>query len=196
MAFKNPDPRIRATRDKIINAYVELLVEKERDFISINDICLRSKINRTTFYRHYLNLSSIEDDIEEMVLAEFKKLLDKTNLEDFLYGRKEFLKAVNEIIVTDIGFYSKILMVNQKIGFLEKINTDIKERLRSTLSTKTALSPAQVELILTFAVAGRIAVYRRWIISNFVPSADVVSETLERISSSGLDSFLIETPKG
>ena len=192
MAPKNPDPRIRATRDKIINAYVDLLVEKERDFISINDICLRSKINRTTFYRHYLNLSSIEDDIEEIVLDRFKVLLNNTNLEDFLYGRKEFLKAVNEIIVTDIGFYSKILMVNQKTGFLERINSSIKERLRVTLRSKTSLSPAQVELILTFAVAGRVAVYRRWIINNFVPSADVVSEVLEKISSSGLDYFLIE----
>ena len=120
------------------------------------------------------------------------KLLDNTDLDDFLYGRKAFLNAVNEAIVSEIGFYSKILLANQDIGFLERINSAVKERLMATLVSKTELSPEKIELILTFAVAGRIAVYRKWIINGFKPSAEVVSEMLEKISSSGFDYFLID----
>ena len=189
---KYTDPRARATRDKIVNAYAELLSEKDREYISINDICSKSHINRSTFYRHYLNLSDIEEDIEKTVLNKFMQLLDNTDLDDFLYGRKEFLNTVNETIVSEIGFYSKILLVNQNVGFLEKINSIIRERLRATLVTKTEIPPAQIDLILTFAVAGRTAVYRRWIINGFKPSAEVVSEMLEKISSSGFDYFLID----
>ena len=189
---KYTDPRARATRDRIVNAYVELLLEKERESISINDICSRSQINRTTFYRHYLNISDIEKDIEKTVLNKFMQLLDNTDLDDFLYGRKEFLNTVNETIVSEIGFYSKILLVNQNVSFLEKINSSIRDRLRTTLVAKTSIPPAQIDLILTFAVAGRTAVYRRWIINGFKPSAEVVSEMLEKISSSGFDYFLID----
>ena len=189
---KYTDPRARATRDRIVNAYVELLLEEERESISINDICSRSQINRTTFYRHYLNISDIEEDIEKTVLNKFMQLLDNTDLDDFLYGRKEFLNTVNETIVSEIGFYSKILLVNQNVSFLEKINSSIRDRLRTTLVAKTSIPPAQIDLILTFAVAGRTAVYRRWIINGFKPSAEVVSEMLEKITSSGFDYFLIE----
>ena len=189
---KYTDPRASATRIKIINSYVELLTEKERASISINDICSKGRINRTTFYHHYLNILDVEADIEDTILDKFTQLLNNTDLKDFLYGRKEFLTAVNEIIVSDLRFFSKILLVNQRIDFLEKINVAIKDRLRDELTEKTSIPPAQVELILTFAVAGRVAVYRRWIINNFVPSADIVSEVLEKISSSGLDYFLIE----
>ena len=189
---KYTDPRARATRDRIVNAYVKLLLEEERESISINDICSRSQINRTTFYLHYLNISDIEEDIEKTVLNKFMQLLDNTDLDDFLYGRKEFLNTVNETIVSEIGFYSKILLVNQNVSFLEKINSSIRDRLRTTLIAKTSIPPAQIDLILTFAVAGRTAVYRRWIINGFKPSAEVVSEMLEKISSSGFDYFLID----
>ena len=188
---KYTDPRARATRDRIVNAYVELLLKKEKESISINDICSRSQINRTTFYRHYSNISDIEEDIEKTVPNKFMQLLDNTDLDDFLYGRKEFLNTVNETIVSEIGFYSKILLVNQNVSFLEKINSSIRDRLRTTLVAKTSIPPAQIDLILTFAVAGRTAVYRRWIINGFKPSAEVVSEMLEKISSSGFDYFLI-----
>ena len=174
---KYTDPRARATRDKIVNAYAELLSEKDREYISINDICSKSHINRSTFYRHYLNLSDIEEDIEKTVLNKFMQLLDNIDLDDFLHGRKEFLNTVNETIVSEIGFYSKILLVNQNVSFLEKINSSIRDRLRTTLIAKTSIPPAQIDLILTFAVAGRTAVYRRWIINGFKPSAEVVSES-------------------
>ena len=177
---KYTDPRARATRDKIVNAYAELLSEKDREYISINDICSKSHINRTTFYRHYLNLSDIEADIEKSVLNKFMQLMDNADLDDFLYGRKEFLNAVNEVIVSEIGFYSKILLVNQNVGFLEKINSIIRERLMATLVTKTEIPPAQIDLILTFAVA----VIFLWIISfgsilTAVPYATVPIVLLE-----------------
>jgi len=61
MSYKKyTDPRARATRDK------------------------------TTFYRHYLNLSDIEEDIEKIVLNKFMQLLDNTDLDDFFTGAKSF----------------------------------------------------------------------------------------------------------
>jgi hypothetical protein len=39
-------------------------------------------------------------------------------------------------------------------------------------------------------VVTRIAVYRKWIIDGFSPSAEAVSEMLEKISSFGFDHFL------
>ncbi|MBQ7445120.1 MAG: TetR/AcrR family transcriptional regulator [Clostridia bacterium] len=191
MLYRNcSDPRARATRDEIIKAYAELLSQRDRDYISVNDLCEASNINRTTFYRHYKTIADIEADIEDIVLSRFKVLLENTDLDDFIYGRKQFLEKVNEEIMSEIGFYSKILLANQNINFLEKINYTVREKLKATLNSKTSIPPAQIDMILTFAVAGRIAVYRKWIIDGFSPSAEAVSEILEKISSFGFDHFL------
>lgn len=191
MLYRNcSDPRARATRDEIMKAYAGLLSQRDRDYISVNDLCEASNINRTTFYRHYKTIADIEADIEDIVLSRFKVLLENTDLDDFIYGRKQFLEKVNEEILSDIGFYSKILLANQNINFLENINYTVREKLKETLNSKTSIPPAQIDMILTFAVAGRIAVYRKWIIDGFSPSAEAVSEMLEKISSFGFDHFL------
>lgn len=191
MLYRNcSDPRARATRDEIMKAYAGLLSQRDRDYISVNDLCEASNINRTTFYRHYKTIADIEADIEDIVLSRFKVLLENTDLDDFIYGRKQFLEKVNEEIMSEIGFYSKILLANQNINFLEKINYTVREKLKATLNSKTSIPPAQIDMILTFAVAGRIAVYRKWIIDGFSPSAEAVSEMLEKISSFGFDHFL------
>ena len=173
-----------------MKAYAGLLSQRDRDYISVNDLCEASNINRTTFYRHYKTIADIEADIEDIVLSRFKVLLENTDLDDFIYGRKQFLEKVNEEIMSEIGFYSKILLANQNINFLEKINYTVREKLKATLNSKTSIPPAQIDMILTFAVAGRIAVYRKWIIDGFSPSAEAVSEMLEKISSFGFDHFL------
>ncbi len=191
MLYRNcKDPRARATRNTVINAYAELLSLKDRNYISVSELCEAAKITRTTFYRHYNTIADIEADIEDIVLFRFNELLNSADLCDFIHGRKQFLDSVNAEIMSEPGFYTKILLVNRNVGFLEKINNSIKDKLKSTLQSATLMLPAQIELVLSFAVAGRIAVYRKWIMDGFSPSAEAVSEILEKISSFGFDYYL------
>ena len=184
------DPRAKATRDAIMRAYAELLSQKDRNYVSVNDLCDAGKISRTTFYRHYKTTADVEADIEDIVLSKIKLLIDNTDLTDFIHGRKEFLNALNNAVISDKDFYSKLLLANQRIDFLEKIRYMIKDRLKATLRSKTFIPPEQIDLILTSTVAGRIAVYRQWILDGFSLSAEAVSELLENISFFGFDHFL------
>jgi len=184
------DPRAIDSKNKIIKAYTKLLSQKDRDYISINELCELSHINRTTFYRHYKSLSDIEADIENTVLEKINELFLKANFQDYMTGREQFLGDVYKLITSDIEFYSMILLSNQKIGLLERIIRVVRDRLRTTMTAKTSISPAQIDLILTFVIAGRIAVYRKWILDGYMPPEEVVSETLSKISASGFDKFL------
>ena len=172
------DPRAIDSKNKIIKAYTKLLSQKDRDYISINELCELSHINRTTFYRHYKSLSDIEADIENTVLEKINELFLKANFQDYMTGREQFLGDVYK------------LLSNQKIGLLERIIRVVRDRLRTTMTAKTSISPAQIDLILTFVIAGRIAVYRKWILDGYMPPEEVVSETLSKISASGFDKFL------
>ena len=187
---RKPDPRTAATKKKIINAYIQLLSETKPEYISALEICEIANIHRSTFYRHYESINDIEIDIEKTVLKTFSDILDNTPLDDFINGRKIFLKTVSETIRNDLSFYTKVLLVNRRVGFIDNINATIRNKLKETLSEKTELSDDEIDYVFTFAVAGRVAVYRKWIISGFKQSEDTISSILEKVSSNGFDSFL------
>ena len=187
---RKQDPRSAATKEKIINAYIQLLSETKPEYISALEICEIANIHRSTFYRHYEGINDIEIDIEKTVLKTFSDILDNTPLDDFINGRKIFLKTVSETIRNDLSFYTKVLLVNRRVGFIEKIDATIRNKLKETLSKKTELSDDEIDYVFTFAVAGRVAVYRKWIMSGFKQSEDTISSILEKVSSNGFDSFL------
>ncbi len=187
------DPRARATKDKIMDAYVEMLKRKDRNYISVNDICGVARVSRTTFYRHYRNIADIETDIEDIVLSKINMFLKNMDVKDIVHARKEHLDRTNETIKSNVGFYSKLLLVNQNPVFLDKIIYMIKDLFASKLLSITSIPPSQIDLIVTFAFAGRVAVYRKWIMDGFSPSSEIVSETLSNIASFGLDYYLEKT---
>ena len=187
---RKQDPRSAATKEKIINAYIQLLSETKPEYISALEICEIANIHRSTFYRHYDGINDIEIDIEKTVLKTFSDILDNTPLDDFINGRKTFLRTVSETIRNDLSFYTKVLLVNRRVGFIEKIDATIRNKLKETLSEKTELSDDEIDYVFTFAVAGRVAVYRKWILSGFKQSEDAISSILEKVSSKGFDSFL------
>ena len=53
MAEKNADLRVQRTFHMLKNAFTQLLEEKVYEEITINEICDRAFIRRTTFYRHF-----------------------------------------------------------------------------------------------------------------------------------------------
>ena len=187
---RKQDPRSAATKEKIINAYIQLLSETKPEYISALEICEIANIHRSTFYRHYEGINDIEIDIEKTVLKTFSDILDNTPLDDFINGRKTFLRTVSETIRNDLSFYTKVLLVNRRVDFIEKIDATIRNKLKETLSEKTELSDDEIDYVFTFAVAGRVAVYRKWIVSGFKQSEDTISSILEKVSSNGFDSFL------
>ena len=187
---RKQDPRSAATKEKIIHAYIQLLSETKPGYISALEICEIANIHRSTFYRHYEGINDIEIDIEKTVLKTFSDILDNTPLDDFINGRKTFLRTVSETIRNDLSFYTKVLLVNRRVDFIEKIDATIRNKLKETLSEKTELSDDEIDYVFTFAVAGRVAVYRKWIMSGFKQSEDTISSILEKVSSKGFDSFL------
>lgn len=47
------DPRIKRTRQALVEAFSELMNEKDFARITVQDVALRAKVNRATFYAHF-----------------------------------------------------------------------------------------------------------------------------------------------
>jgi AcrR family transcriptional regulator len=68
------DPRIRRTRQLLLDALQRLLAEKEFDKISIQDITEAATLNRATFYAHYPDKFAL---LEQLIRVSFLQLLEQ-----------------------------------------------------------------------------------------------------------------------
>lgn len=61
--IKKVDPRVKRTRELIINAFITLVKKKSIESITINDITSIATINRATFYAHFPDKYALLDTI-------------------------------------------------------------------------------------------------------------------------------------
>src|ERR1700687_3588662 len=71
------DPRIRRTRQLLQDALRRLLVEKEFDKISVQDITEAATLNRATFYAHYPDKFAL---LGELIRVNFLDLFAQRNV--------------------------------------------------------------------------------------------------------------------
>ncbi len=71
------DRRSQRTRQLVISAMMELMVEKSYDVITVQDLLDRANIGRSTFYSHYFDkedvLTSLAEQMLEMLSQQFSK---------------------------------------------------------------------------------------------------------------------------
>jgi len=71
LAQKAEDLRVRRTRKLLQRAFIELTIEKGFADVTVRDIAERAMVNRSTFYRHYLDkydlLSQYIEGLSELI---------------------------------------------------------------------------------------------------------------------------------
>ena len=69
------DPRVRYTRMIIKQAFLELLQQKPASKITVREVCDKAEINRSTFYKHYLDCCDLLDKLKEEALVQLEEKL-------------------------------------------------------------------------------------------------------------------------
>ena len=68
------DPRVKRTRNLILQSFEVLLAEKNFETISVQDVTDKAEINRATFYAHFQDKYALLDySINQMFMQEIDK---------------------------------------------------------------------------------------------------------------------------
>ena len=121
---KTLDPRFLRTRQLIMDAFMQLAIEKEFKDITIKDITSRATVNRATFYYHFFD----KYDLLEKVLAEsvLKGVLTNVNAQEALTA--ESMQHIFEnILQFQQGLATQCARSYE--AFTPKIETIVKEEL-------------------------------------------------------------------
>ncbi len=128
------DLRVRRTRKMIQTALIELTVEKKGfNDVSVRDITERAMINRSTFYRHYLDkcdlVNQYMDDVYELLAHDEKIAVESDEVpkpSPMPSGLINLLKHVQEYA----EFYRIMLGINGDPGFAEHFRQISEKRRR------------------------------------------------------------------
>lgn len=111
------DARARYTRMIIKKSFCTLLREKPLEKITVRELCEKAEINRSTFYKHYLDCYDLLDKIEYEALEHFDAMLADIKIK----GLHPTLTAVLCILQDNAALFEDFLGHSGDHGFIHRL---------------------------------------------------------------------------
>ena len=156
--------RNKKSIERISNAMLEVLKEKEFDSISITEICSKAEVARKTFYRNFNNKEDVIKSSIDLKLSEFtstgvlNKVIKPIEISEsyiqFWYDRKDFLK---------------LLFERNLFGILNYKYDIYMQDLRRLMKGDEEETP-EIEYFLKFISGGFWNVLQTWVRKDFKES--------------------------
>ncbi len=182
---KKANSRSERTKEKIWNAYLQLLQEKEENEINVKQVCALAHVNRSTFYAYYFDLNDLLINKEEELNRKILQYLRQSSLYGNI-GNRDDLFTYLSLVRENVGaFYACFHRGNQG-----GLHGEIREIMRNTIAyyypPTDGQTPAVHSLILDFYEEGLYCIIRNWVNGGCAES----EETLVSVIRSCMTGFV------
>ena len=178
------DHRAKVTQMLIRQAFTELLKQKPIQNISIRELCERARINRGTFYAHYLDIYDLRDSLENEMYEKFDQALkdqlaaNKGSVSPVRVTAELFqcLKDHSDLCVVTLGEYGDK-------NFLLKLVTRARQiGMESYAKYFTDVPPQKIDYFYAYISSGCMGLVQKWIEDGMtVPVSEMSSMTQDMI---------------
>lgn len=189
------DLRILKTLKEIDRALLECLCEAPIEKITVDQICQRAVINRSTFYTYYCDKFDLLHRYLDRILFDFRKQVDVTfinatpqNVDDLVYQKNFeqillFMKSNQQVyqLLWDLPLERSIFQ-----EMIQTIHDRIMEQLPSALNES---SIHYADLYARLFASDMMTLVRWW----FTYSNCISSEELQEIMSSNIKKGMFKT---
>lgn len=175
------DARVRYTKMIIQQVFIDLLKEKPVSKISVTEICKRAEINRTTFYKHYLDVYDLLEQLETETASQLKQMLDSQNINssrqiliyilDALKNHRELFFALAQNGM-DTSFLSRLALICYQYYLPDKA---------SALSTLSEDDERFMQYC--FIVGGINSIIQYWMRTDMKKSSGELAASIEHLLS-------------
>ena len=183
--MNNNDLRVKKTQRALMDSFLELLKTKNFSQITVQDLCDRAMVRRSTFYRHY----SDKYDLLNQVLANFFNSLHESHLDNLLVKEPKtyFENIVRETLyflienrdtiqsVFTIAYYDEItrIVYNQLYKGVERqVNFDIRHGIRFNID---------LEVYMEFMAGGILRIIYAWLKEGQTRSVEDLTREVVKI---------------
>jgi len=181
------DPRVKRTRQLILDAFVSLLAEKSFEAITVQDIAARATVNRATFYAHFVDKYAL---VDELIRERFAQMLQRrmvTNagstqdhLRRLVLAVCDHWTALNGQCKHSYRVFESLVEAQVKAQLREQVLAGLQER-----SAPRSHSRQRLELVATIVSWGIYGAAQQWSRSPGGQSAEAFAdEALPLIAAS------------
>lgn len=198
MAYINKTTK---TQRKIQEALLELMKAKKFEVITVSDITSLIDINRSTFYRHYLDKYDVLEKIENNILAEVQEFHKSfinnipTITIDSSFEIRDYITIDNNFFIVFEKHLTTMRILNGKNGsitFLNKLKDTMMDLLERTFSLVSLnLTDIENELLLNFQASCLISIINFWTIHPELTVQEIFP-FYSNIMANGLVNFVKE----
>lgn len=153
MPINANDPRVKRTRQLLMQSFMELLLEKKNIYsISVQDIAARATVNRATFYAHFEDkFAFLECWMREKFQKKLKDALpdssisNMSSLRTLLLAVFEFLARTREYMASEDRQFEPLF----EIAMQKELYQLLFEWLSKESETKVSLEIVQATALVT-----------------------------------------------
>jgi AcrR family transcriptional regulator len=182
---KKYDLRIIRTYKALNEAFLQLMSEKHFEDITINELCERAMIRRTTFYKHFADKYEFFGFFVRQLQADFDSL--NTASADYQDPHSFFMSILSHVLdflkehehfvymAASSNLFSTLLDI-----LSEQITFDITEKIKNGIKKAIAV-PASPEIVASFFTGAIIHTVRWWFMHKKQVSEEKLLEEVSKI---------------
>lgn len=191
MREEHIDRRVRRTRELLRSALTSLILENGYERVTVQDICDRADVGRSTFYAHFRDkeelLLSGFDDLRKELRGAFADHERRTAAGDTSSGAWAALAVIQH--VAEYRAVSSMLGSRGSAVAIARLRRLLSELLRDHLQMQ--LDPATrtqvpMEVTVQFAVASLLGLIDWWLDHDRPYSPEQLEELYRRLAEPGI----------
>ena len=124
------DRRFQKNKRELRRAFLELVMERGYQKLTISDITARADVNRMTFYSHY---DAVEDIFREFVDDMEKEIADRIS-EETEFSMDGFIAILNSVMYREIDFFRYVAKTDNCAEFKTAFKDSIGRLIQIDLS--------------------------------------------------------------
>ena len=180
MEENKTDRRTKKTRKAVFNALAELMAEKELRSITVQELADRADIHRGTFYKHFLDIYDVYEQLEKMILGELGLLISEQGIKT----SSEVYAAVFKYIKDNPAYFKVIFSPHSASALYWKVQKLVEglNRVIWSESFDVDMNDSRVLCAIRYHSNGCLALIGGWVQSGFSQPDEFITNML-----SGLD---------
>ena len=191
------DRRVRRTRKLLSGALLNLLLTKDYDDITIQDITEEADLNRATFYLHYgtkeeLLIAALESRFDDLV-----ERIEENWKIDVAWSDYTDMVMVFEHAAENAALYKVLLGARGRTYVVNRIIDYIAASGRKACELSFDILPefeSQVDLINRHVAGSMYALLSWWIMNDMPFSAEYMAATCHQLCTNGVLPLLSNLP--
>lgn len=193
--YRTNDLRVKRTHKLILDALIELTVQKGFSAVTVSDITQYAGINRATFYRHYEDkfdlLNKYAQNVYELLdtpLEEKPQKSSETNVQQ-MHSR---LVKIFEHVRDNAKFYRVMLGKNGDPVFSEKIRKYIQKRIVRSLPVDLQKDEMSIDLYVSYSSSASLGAVLWWLEHDMPYTSEEMTKIIHQLESGNLNAMLRE----